>query len=329
MRELFKKYTEGKCTAEEKNLVQEKLSDLAPTGELLCFLKKYWYEINEDDAKESGHVDFDSILNKIHHSVNFLEEEERKKQDTFIRRFYTWSRLAAAVLIIFFASAGVWYAGQTGLFQKEVFYTVSSDRGQSSNVTLPDGSQAWINGESSLRYSSKYGPDNRTIHLDGEGFFRVAEDKRSSFMVKVRDAEITATGTAFNVDAHDDDRPVKVTLEEGLVRINSSNEEIDLKPGMQALVSGEKITSRMVDTELYTSWHRGHIVFKNERLETITKQLEKMYDVNFHYKCDTLKSFRYRGTIRLDNSILKALDMLRLSTGIKYNVDGNRVELDN
>jgi ferric-dicitrate binding protein FerR (iron transport regulator) len=118
-----------------------------------------------------------------------------------------------------------------------------------------------------------------------------------------------------------------VTLEEGSVRINSSDGEMNMKPGMQALIFDGKITSRMVDTELYTSWHRGHIVFKNERLETITKQLEKMYDVNFHYKVDTLRSFRYRGTIRLDNSILKALDMLQISTGIKYEVDGNRVVL--
>jgi hypothetical protein len=52
-----------------------------------------------------------------------------------------------------------------------------------------------------------------------------------------------------------------------------------------------------------------------------------MYDVKFVFKADTLKDFRYRGTLRLDNSILKALEMLKISTGIVFEVEGNMVVL--
>lgn len=332
MKDLLRKYIKGECPPEEKEQLLQDLRAKVPSVDLLHSLKKYWYEL-EDASRcntKDDDVDFEPVLNRIHHSVNLLEEEEHQHRHTFIYRFLSRVRVGAAILVVMLASAGVWYAGSSGMFQKEQFFTVASVRGQSSSIALPDGSKAWLNGESSLIYSSRYGADNRTIELDGEGFFRVAKNSGSPFIVKVRDVEITAIGTSFNVDAYEEDYPIKVTLETGRIDIKRKGHEqdVELKPGMQARIDGENIDVSVVDTELYTSWHKGQIVFKNEKLKTITDQLEKLYDVEFIYKSDSLQNFRYRGTIRLDHSILKALDMLQISTGIEYDVAGNQVTLD-
>jgi len=328
MTELFHKYIKGTATPEEKEELLKDLNSSTPSGELLHSLKKYWYELENNCRNKEFDADFEAILHRIHHSVNRIEEEERQAHHTFLHRFTSQMRVAAIVIIVLLASAGVWYAGSTGMFQKEQFYTVSSVRGQSSSVSLPDGSKAWLNGKSSIRYSSRYGSGNRKLELEGEGFFQVAEDAENAFVVKIDDVEITALGTAFNVDGYDEDCPIKVTLDEGKVRIRRDEEEMDLGPGMQARIHDDKMECDLVDTELYTSWHKGQIVFKDEKLKTITDQLEKLYDVEFVYRADTLRNFRYRGTIRLDHSILKALDMLQISTGIEYEIKNNRVTLD-
>ncbi len=326
MQELLTKYINNTCTPEEQKEVIEQLQSKASSIELGRFLKLHWRRL---EGIESTHpADFDAVLHRIHHTINLKEAEERTAQ-SLGRRLRIIGATAAAAVLIFMASVGVWYSGYKGLFQKEVFYTVSSVRGQSSSVTLSDGSKVWLNGVSSVVYSSRYGTDNRDLELKGEGFFEVTKNTRLPFVVGVDDIRITALGTRFNVDAYEAGKTVKVTLEEGSVQVNNADCSEVLKPGMQALVDDQLIDIKDVDTELYTSWHEGRIVFKNERLGTITDQLEKMYDVKFIYQADTLRSYRYRGTISLDHSILKALEMLKVSTGIRYKVDGEKVVLEN
>ncbi len=326
MTELLTKYINNTCTPEEQKEVIEQLTSKTLSVGLLHFLKQHWRRLKGDEITDPA--DFDAVLHRIHHTIN-LKEAQDTKTHTFVRRLRLFAATAAAAVLIFMASVGVWYSGHMGLFQKEVFYTVSSVRGQSSSVTLSDGSKVWLNGESSVVYSSRYGTDSRNLELKGEGFFDVAKNTKLPFVVEVGDIQITALGTKFNVDAYETGEAVKVTLEEGSVRVNKADRSAMLKPGMQASVDDQSMDVKKVDTELYTSWYQGRIVFKDERLGTITDQLEKMYDVKFIYRSDTLRSYRYRGTISLDNSILKALEMLRVSTGIRYRVEGEKVILEN
>jgi ferric-dicitrate binding protein FerR (iron transport regulator) len=325
MSNIYEKYIKDQCSAEERKKVVERLSAKVPPVELLHFLNKYWYRL-EDDKSEPD-VDFGGVLNRIHHTINLKESEENRVRYSLLHRFYSWTRIAAAVIVILMASVGVWYAGRTGIFQKEVYYTVSSVRGQSSEVTLPDGSKVWLNGASTIVYSSKYGVDNRNLKLKGEGFFDVAKLRKLPFVVNVNDIKVRALGTSFNIDAYQEDKPVMVTLRTGRLAIKRNDEEVELTPGMQAIIEKDKMVSQYVDTELYTSWHSGQLVFKDEQLLNITRQLEKIYDVEFVFESPELMGFRYRGSISLKNSILKTLEKLKFSTGLQYEITGNRIML--
>jgi ferric-dicitrate binding protein FerR (iron transport regulator) len=325
MEQLFRKYIEGECSPNEEKQVLAKLRAKASTGELHQFLSKYWYEL-EGKQIETG-VDFDSVLDKIHHSINLNEAEEQKSKYTLLHRFYSWTRVAAVAIIILMASVGVWYSGYTGIFQKEFFYTVSSVHGQSSSIELPDGSRVWLNGGSSVVYSSKYGQKNRTIQLNGEGFFQVEKDKSAPFLVEAANVSVMALGTNFNVEAYETSEPVTITLEEGRVSVESADKKVEIEPGMQVVVRNSDMKVSHVDTRIFTSWHSGLLEFKDEKLSCITRQLAKIYDVEFVFETEDLKNFRYRGAVSLDKSILKALEMLRVSTGIKYEINRNQILL--
>jgi ferric-dicitrate binding protein FerR (iron transport regulator) len=326
MIKVLKKYASNSCSEEEKNLIYENLSEKAPSGQFLQALKRYWYSLEKED-RDYGNIDFDSVLDKIHHTINLRDSTEQKSDISFGGRFYIQMRTVAVIFFVLIFTGAFWFIEKNGTFRKEVFYTVTSVRGQSSSVDLPDGTKVWLNGNSSLQYSSEYGRKNRTVKLTGEGYFKVHKDKVHPFKVKTQTVEVTALGTSFNVDAYDDNDRILVTLEEGQVSTVMGNKKVILNPGMQAIVRKGQLDVRPVDTEFYTSWHIGVFIFRNEKLKTITDQMEKMYDVEFVYKSDTLKQFRYRGTIHLDHSILKALEMLSLSTDISYEVRGNRVFL--
>ncbi len=320
MTELFKKFTDGSCTPEEEAFIQKKLNEPVPSEELLLFLKKHWHEI--ESAPSIDH----STLHRIHHSINLMEQESANKKKR-LTLFLSWSRYAAAVLFLFLISAGGWYAINAGMFQKEAFYTVSSLGGRSSSVELPDGSQVWLNGESSVVYSSRYGAGNRLIRLQGEAFFKVETNKKAPFIVQANDIEVRALGTSFNVDVYSKEKPARVTLEEGSIQITHAGESMLLKPGEQAIIGRNGIELSQVDAQLFTSWHTGNLVFKNETLKVITERLGRIYSVDFIFETADLQGFRYRGSVSFDNSILKALEMLQLSTGIRYEIQGNKILL--
>ena len=326
MSNLFEKYLTGNCVPEEKKKIEADLFSNSPSVYILGALKKYWYRLESDETEYKG-LDFEGTLHKIHHTINLHDSQAHKFEFRFVKQFYLWTRLAAAILLVLLVSGGVWFIGHNGLFQEEVFHTFTSVRGQSSMVTLPDGTRVWLNGESSLKYSSNYGRTSRNVNLSGEGFFKVKKNKDLPFVVNACEVKVTALGTSFNIDAYSPGNQVVITLEEGRVKTESMDLSEILDPGMQLIAKKNQFEIKHVDTEIFTSWHRGKIVFKNETLETITNQMGKMYDVNFVFKNDTLKSFRYRGTIQLDNSILKAMEKLSISTNIEYEVKGNNVYL--
>lgn len=328
MDEVLKKFVNGTCSQEEFNSVVEMLRSGNIPADAMRWMRQHWYALEKNVSIADETIDFESVLYKIHHDVNILESQNDRGRFLKIKKVYVWMQVAAAVAIIAFSSYSIWHAGKNGIFREDSFYTVSSVRGQSSKVTMPDGSEVWLNGESSVVYSSSFGINNRNLELKGEGFFSVNKNADLPFVVNVGFTRVTAVGTAFNVDAYRGVDNVVVTMESGRVVIDNNDKRTEIISGQQAFVTLKGVYVKDVDFELFTSWRNGQIVFKDETLFTITSQLEKMYDVEFIYKSEILKDFRYRGTIRLDNSVLKALEMLKLSTGIRYKVEGSVVILE-
>ncbi|MCW3806933.1 FecR family protein [Plebeiibacterium marinum] len=321
MKLLLKKYIEGNCSASEKKQIEDALTNEKISAELQYALEKLWKETTivqaENNSKESN-----LVLDRIHHSINI--KENKNKTNSFITRYLKY---AAAAIIFITISVGAWYSGSVGLFEKEHIYTVNAPVKQSSQISLPDGTMVWLNSGSSLTYSSKYGQNTRTVKLQGEGFFDVKKDKQHPFIVAANDVKVTALGTSFNVKSHDNNDKIIVTLEEGRIKTVRGSEEKILNPGMQTIVSKEKMEVLEVDTKLYTSWHLGKIRFKDESLLNIARQLEKVYDIKIKFASDSIKNYRYRGTFDTENSIFKTLEILQLSTNIEYTIDDKQIVL--
>ncbi|RZM08356.1 MAG: anti-sigma factor, partial [Pedobacter sp.] len=61
--------------------------------------------------------------------------------------------------------------------------TLSTTKGETYQVRLPDGTSVWLNAASSLTYSANLVErGKRRVRLDGEGYFEVAKDKSKPFV---------------------------------------------------------------------------------------------------------------------------------------------------
>src|SRR5690606_22691282 len=70
------------------------------------------------------------------------------------------------------------------------YNTLLVPKGATYQLILPDGTKAWINSKSELRFPVAFGASQRTVHLKGEAYFEVAKNPDKPFLVETDGAQI-------------------------------------------------------------------------------------------------------------------------------------------
>ena len=205
--------------------------------------------------------------------------------------------------------------------------TLSTARGETYQVRLPDGSLVWLNAGSSLTYHTKLKHDGkRKVSLSGEGYFEVAKDKLHPFIVETRGQQIAVLGTHFNVHSYTDEQTTTTTLLEGSVRIAAKEQHaVTLKPGQQAKLSGDSFAVEEVDTEDVIAWKNGLLVLNGQSLESIMKQASRWYDVDISFEEESLKDQVFRGSVSRFDNISQLLEVLESTGSVHFKLKGRRV----
>lgn len=164
------------------------------------------------------------------------------------------------------------------------YHTVSTPRGGSFAVTLPDKSKVWLNADASIRFPTAFVGPQRRVEITGEAYFEVAKNADQPFIVTTGGIEIKVLGTHFNIRNYSDDAAIKTTLLEGSVQVNNTedNKKVVLKPTQQAAISSKsaeshKIMVQTVDVESVVAWKNGYFDFKAAPLADILKEIKRWY----------------------------------------------------
>lgn len=237
-------------------------------------------------------------------------------------------RYAAAILIILFVS--IFSAYYYTFNEEEKTFVVYSDKGQRSNLILPDGTKVWLNSGSRLEYNNNYGEEERRIKLTGEAYFEVSKDKRHRFLVNAGIMDIEALGTAFNVQAYPDEDEIVTTLIEGKIRVNTPDKEVNLTPNQQ--VSYLKTTNsttinKTIKAEFANAWTRGEFSLNKTSLEDIVKELSRMYNIEIKFKSDEIKKLHFTGIIK-NNSLINVLEIISLTSPVTFEIKTDSIILD-
>ena len=208
----------------------------------------------------------------------------------------------------------------------EIAYNkLETPRGGEYTLILSDGTKVFLNAETKLVFPETFHGETREIMLEGEAYFEVSKSETKAFIVKTNEYDIKVYGTSFNVSAYESDINIQTTLVEGSVGINLNNDEIRLTPGEQANFNkiNKKLSTKEVDTYVYTAWKDGKFVFANESLEDIMLRLSRWYNTEAVYENEKLKNYHFSGTVNRYNNIDEILDMIALTTNIKFNINDN------
>jgi hypothetical protein len=200
--------------------------------------------------------------------------------------------------------------------------TLSTARGETYQVRLPDGSLVYLNAASSLTYTTSLIQNGkRIVTLSGEGYFEVAKDKQHPFIVKTGRQEVEVLGTHFNISSYADDEVEKTTLLEGSVKLSASGNYKLLRPGQQAKLSAGKITISDTDTDLAVAWKNNEFVIESENIETIMKMIERWYNVEVVYIGEKTNQ-RFSGKVSRFDKMSKVLEIVEYTGEAHFKVKG-------
>ncbi len=273
------------------------------------FLKKtgYLYSKKTDKA-------WSGLLNKIE------QEEIPDLKPSF---FSSWTVRIAAIMVILLGLA--WGIQQLINVKVRKVETASFQR----QLILPDGSIAYLNGNSSLTYPKSFGTKNRRVTLIGEAFFKVTKNPIKPFIVETRSARIRVLGTSFNVLAPFDHDRVEVLVKTGIVSlasIHNRKDRVFLKKGEFGMMEAGKAEKAQAPGKNYLSWQTKKFQFKNAELKNVVETLSHAYTTHILLDSDSIGQLRLTSTYN-QVSLKTIIQSLCLTFHLKSTQNNDKIVL--
>jgi len=205
--------------------------------------------------------------------------------------------------------------------------SITTPRGGTYQIQLPDGTKVWLNAASSLKFPATFAHlTERKVELKGEAYFEVAKDKKHPFIVKNTGQDVKVLGTHFNINAYGDEDSIKTTLLEGSIYVVNLLEKTGkaLIPGQQSIISGNTISIKnKVDLEDAVAWKNGYFNF-NESLESMMNKVSRWYDVDVIYEVKPA-SDPFIAKISREKSLSALLNIMEKTGDVHFKIIGRRV----
>ena len=321
---LLLRYINETSSSEERKQVDLWLSEDAANNDVLLQAARIYHA--QQTRKRINQRDVTRALNKIHKRIG------RRTQRIFLMRM-----AVAASLIL-----GVWGVGsllwQNTKTEDHPQYTpqmisVTANAGTRSQITLPDGTQVWLNAGSTVVYPSHFcaSSNNRNVKnerrviLSGEACFEVVQNTDQPFVVSAADDKmnIRVTGTKFIVQAYENDELAHITLIEGSVAVI-----VEGKMDEIPLTHSEKLTyntlngstvKQNIDIAQASAWMEGRLIFKNTPMTEVLRQLKIFYDVEFEVSNTTILGYTFTGTFS-NRPLSQILEYMKITSKINNKI---------
>ncbi|MFA5818439.1 MAG: FecR family protein [Bacteroidales bacterium] len=351
--ELIIRFFNGKLDKDEIRELQEWINSSKENLAEFEAYRKIWLgtAIHLSNDKFDPQAAWEKTASRIH-----FNESSKGFIYTFRNNKRLQKILQIAAMFILFASVGAvgsWFIFSSKSIQfMNQSCEIVTPQGSKSQITLPDGSIAWINAGSKLSYAGEFNQAERVVNLQGEAYFNVKSNKEKPFVVQTSYLKVKAYGTVFNVKAYPEEKTIVTTLVEGNVVVEAKDNanktySYTLKPKQNMIyhiktglseLPGEKITKKEslklekaeigkevvrvindIKPELYTSWKDENWVIEGIPLGSLATIMERRFNTKIEIQNDVLKLYKFTGTIR-NETLEQVLVILRLTTPLEYQV---------
>jgi ferric-dicitrate binding protein FerR (iron transport regulator) len=190
----------------------------------------------------------------------------------------------AAMLIILF---GISFLLKNVVFSPAQLTISGNDLNPKDPYHLADGSLVYLNKNSNLTISKRFGRKDRRVSLKGEAFFEIKRDENLPFIITTGNTKTQVFGTSFNIYS-DSSEQVRVSVVTGIVEFFTTNgkdrvklvagERGTYKPGIAGIIK-ENTTDRN-----FQAWNTGILYFNETPLPEAFRLLQKQYSRVFVFE---------------------------------------------
>lgn len=315
IKKLIEKYLNHNASASERDRIIQIIrmdSDI-----------EHWFQNQiENTSRVIDHNIKQNIYDNVCNETNMdCTTQPLYKRHQF-KRIYAISIAASILLIV--AILGVTFYTQSSYVARP--FVISTTTGNRSLVTLPDGTDVYLNSMTRISYYYDKKSGTRIAKLCGEAFFDVAQDESHPFNVEVGELKVECKGTKFNIHAYPDEESIAVVLDEGHVVVCTDDESVDMKPNMMTRYNRKngRLIKSNVESHNFCEWINGYVYFDNERFVDIIKVISRNYGITVNILSPQLKEERFTGSIyQID--INKILNVLSAASGARYEIVNDSV----
>lgn len=337
------KYIASQVTPEEETEILNWINQAPENKEEYCKYLNIWALATQENSYEKA------TPNEIKKFNSLIADKTRSNRGRYILILMQYAAIALIALII----------GKYVIPVKNTYDSLSLKNqiivplGSKSNIILPDGTTVLLNAGSKLVYDFSYGNSIREVTLEGEAYFKVAQNKRKPFIVQTAKASIKALGTEFNVKAYPEESKIETILVEGSILVRQKKDkrnmvkyqgDVVLKPGQKMLIGGDRKSMLMIDsldendaivqniskieaykitelenTAVETSWKDDRWIIQGEKLDDLSVLLSRRFNVDIQLIDANLKEYKFSGTIQ-NETIEQIFDIMKLAVPLDYSI---------
>lgn len=331
---LLDRYLEGKCTAEEKRVVEE------------------WYGmLDKEDLEEINPREITTLEQKlwdrIHTDISEVAEPLPEIQRS---RRWLWSGVAAAITAFCLITGYLFFKEQVASPQ---FMTAASANEikqqqnlgqQPQKVVFEDGSVVMLESNARIQYPVHFSKNKREVVLEGTAFFEISHDASRPFMVYSKDVVTKVLGTSFLMSTNGSSKGTEVAVKTGKVAVSpvygrldvvenilGQRKEVILTPNQkavfkpaenafeQSLVANPEPLPINTKTEV-----KDLFSFNDAPLAEVVVMLEKTYGIKFLIADKSLMEDTFTGDLT-EQSLYSKLDFLCAAIKASYEISGTTI----
>ncbi|HZY37578.1 MAG TPA: FecR domain-containing protein [Mucilaginibacter sp.] len=206
-----------------------------------------------------------------------------------------------------------------------LYNTLTTPRGGRFEGILPDGTHVILDAASSIKYQVNITGKDRLVWITGQVHFNVIYNAIRPFYVNVKGQVMKDLGTAFNINAYDDEPVIRVTLEEGSINVSKGRQSAVLIPGQQAITktTNDLIKVEPVNVDDVLAWTKGQTSFQDENIQEIMRKVSRWYDVDVRYE-GQIPTRQFDGSISRDANLSDLLKVLEFNN-IHFTISGKTI----
>lgn len=299
--ELIAKQLAGEASSEEIALLENWKREHADNEK---YFEDFTTIFNRSEYSSSQIVfDTDSAWAKVRAKI--LDEPTGKIVALQKRSWFTPLRVAASVALLIGIAAVYYFMIENQQPQFALKSTMEILRD-----SLPDGSIAVLNKNSSLTYSLKKKEGRRVATLAGEAYFEVVHDAKQIFVVETQGVFIQDIGTAFNIRSNAESDTIEVFVSDGEVKFYSATSQgMNLAAGETGyyLKSSRRFEKKSFDDEDGNSaaYANRKFNFRNATLGRVARKLNEVYDTRLELSSEALATCRI--SVKFDNEEIETI----------------------